>query len=351
MSTSPTIRERFGAALAGEPVEWPVYAVYDWFVAHRPIDWDSLFALGLGQINHATLIRHEHPNFKLVETTALQGGRVRRDVRLGTDDGELHEWYLGEWRREYFVKRPEDYGIMARALEGVRVIADDSAFRASEAALGDRGITGGQIQGLGLGRTPLMVAQIDWAGLERFSLDLAGESPELMELLDIMTEIKLEEVRQAAKTSAVQVKLWENLSIDPLGPAHYRRHLAPLYRRIIGILSAAGKRLLVHYDGRLRAIADDIAALDFDGIDSFTEPPEGDMAVAEARAAWPDKFLWLNPNLGWYGRSAEELARQIRRIAREAGPSRFCLMISEEVPANWSESVPVALRALQSPPG
>jgi len=269
-------------------------------------------------------------------------------VRLVTDAGELHEWYLGEWRQEHFIKRPEDYRIMTRALEGVRVFPDDSAFLRSEAELGDGGITVGQIQGLGSGRTPLMVVQIDWAGLERFSLDLAEERPELIELLEVMTAIKLDEIRAAAETPATQIKLWENLSIDTLGPVQFRHRLAPLYRQIIDILDAAGKRLLVHYDGRLRVIADDIAALGFDGIDSFTEPPEGDMSVAEARAAWPDKFLWLHPNLGWYSRPDDELAAQIRRIVREAGPSRFCLMISEEVPPDWQRSVPTVLRTLEA---
>ena len=55
-ATDPnSIRGRFERALAGEPVDWPVYAVYDWFVQHRSIDWPSLFAQGLGQINHANL--------------------------------------------------------------------------------------------------------------------------------------------------------------------------------------------------------------------------------------------------------------------------------------------------------
>lgn len=349
MSGSRTIRRRFEAALAGEPIEWPVYAVYDWFVRNRPIDWDSLFELGLGQINHANLIRHEHPGFELVETVSRQGEHQRRDVRLITDAGELHEWYLGEWRQEHFIRRPEDYRIMARALEGVRVVADERAFVASEAELGGRGITVGQIQGLGSGRTPLMVLQIDWAGLERCSLDLAEGRPELFELLEIMTAITLDEIRAAATTPATQIKLWENLSIETLGPAVFRRHLAPLYRQIIEILGAAGKRLLVHYDGQLRVIADDIAALGFDGIDSFTEPPEGDMSVAQARAAWPEMFLWLHPNLGWYALPDAELAARVRGMVRAAGPRRFCLMISEEVPPDWERSVPAVLRTLEAP--
>ena len=50
------IRERMESALAGEIVEQPVYLVYDWFVEHRDIDWQSLFDQGLGQINHADII-------------------------------------------------------------------------------------------------------------------------------------------------------------------------------------------------------------------------------------------------------------------------------------------------------
>jgi hypothetical protein len=51
-----TVRERLQRALAGEPVRQPVYAVYDWFVANRSLDWPSLFAQGLGQIAHAPLL-------------------------------------------------------------------------------------------------------------------------------------------------------------------------------------------------------------------------------------------------------------------------------------------------------
>ena len=64
------IRQRLNDAIAGRPVEKPVYAVYDWFVMNRPhVDWESLFQLGLGRINHAKVIRHGHPNFEWLEET------------------------------------------------------------------------------------------------------------------------------------------------------------------------------------------------------------------------------------------------------------------------------------------
>lgn len=133
-----------------------------------------------------------------------------------------------------------------------------------------------------------------------------------------------------------------------LGVRAFREHVAPLYGKIFEILSPSGKRLLVHYDGKLRVIAGDIAKLPLD-IDSFTPPPEGDMTAAEARAAWPDKFLWLHPPLGWYHEARPLLIEQIRRMASDAGPSRYCLMISEDIPPDWQRTVPAVLAALAEP--
>ena len=113
-------------------------------------------------------------------------------------------------------------------------------------------------------------------------------------------------------------------------------------------MNKAGKRLHVHYDGKLRAISEDIAALDIYGIDSFTEAPEGDMSVGEARKIWPEKFLWLHPNLNWYHLPPKELKENVNRIVRQAGARHFCLMISEEVPANWRETVPFVMDIIEN---
>lgn len=341
-------RSRLEAALQGSPVTQPVYAVYDGFVASRPqVDWPRLFALGLGRLNHASLIRHEHPNLQIVETTRQVGNQTRRDVRWITDAGELHEWYLGDWKQEHFIKQPGDYRIMRRAWEGVKITADAAPFLASEKAVGGNGVTLGSLAGMGTGRTPLMVLQVDWVGLGQWSVDLADELPAMMELLEFMNELKLEEFRQAVRTPVQQIKLWENLSIQTLGPDRYRRHLVPLYAKILAIVKAAGKRLQVHYDGQLRVIADQVAQLDFDGIDSLTPPPEGDMTVAEARQAWPDKMLWCHPSLGWFREREPTLRQLIKGMVRAAGPRRFCLMISEEIPPDWERTVPLVLTLLR----
>ena len=74
-----------------------------------------------------------------METTKKVDGQTRRDVRWITDRGELHEWYLGEWRQEYLIKTPDDYLILKRALEDSRFTANPQLFQLSEEALGENG--------------------------------------------------------------------------------------------------------------------------------------------------------------------------------------------------------------------
>jgi hypothetical protein len=347
MKKSPTdIRKRFESALAGNPVSEPVFAVYDWFVQNRPqVDWAALFELGLGRINHATLVRHERPNVRVVETISQDNhGQTRRDVRWVTDIGELHECRLGEWQQEYLIKTPQDYRIMARALSNVTVSPAPEAFHQSESEVGCNGVTLGCTV---LRRTAFQAIQIDFAGLEQVSIDIGLRRPELMELIEVMNDLTFREVAALARTPARLIKLWENLTIETMGPRLYREHLVPVYRKMLDILGRSGQRLCVHYDGKLRSIARDVQDLPFD-IDSLTPPPEGDLSAAEARELWPEKFLWLHPPLEWHDLPEEPLLENIRQMIDDAGPRRFCLMISEDVPAEWARTVPSILKTLSS---
>jgi hypothetical protein len=349
MTTLPTIhkqpaigsiRDRLEKAAAGEQVQ-PVYAVYDWFVNNRTLDWASLFEMGLGRIMHADIIRIEYPHLRIEEKTSRQADHSRRDVRWITDQGELHEYYLDNWRQEYLVKRPEDYRILRRAMEDARLSLTLDHLHELENIVGDAGIVVGQLD-----RTPLQKIQIDLAGLERFALDLIMDIPELMELVEMMNAQQLDIFRLVRQTPLVHLKLWENLSIETIGHHAYRRFLVPHYRAILELLEGSGKQLQVHYDGQLRSIAQDIAELGFAGIDSLTPPPEGNLSVAEARAFWPGKFFWLHPSLTAYCQGREPLLKTIRQMMQEAG-SRFCLMISEEVPFDPMRTIPWVLEELE----
>ena len=341
------IRDRLAAALRGEVVTHPVYVVYDAFLPNPAVDWDLLFAKGLGRVNHASVTETRHPNCEIVERKSIEGDLERRDVTIRTAGGELHEYYLGAsdkgvlpWRMEHFIKKPSDYRLMAKAFEGSTYTATDRAFDASEAALGDRGMTIAHVE-----RTPFQKVQIDYAGIEAFSCHLADGELALFELLELLNRLKLDEFACVARSKARFVKLWENIGIDAVGPLAFRKHIVPVYEGINAILRGTGKRLLVHYDGKVRQVADDIARLGFD-LDSLTPAPEGDMDPAEARRLWPECFFWLHPSLTWFMLPTEELVARVRGMASAVGPRRYCFELSEGIPANWRETIPAVLAEL-----
>ena len=52
-----------------------------------------------------------------------------------------------------------------------------------------------------------------------------------MELIELMNELTLREFEQMATLeNAPHIKLWENLSIETMGPVLYRKHLEALAR-------------------------------------------------------------------------------------------------------------------------
>lgn len=348
MTQNPnSIRARLLRALSGEPIDRPVYLTYDWFVQNRDLDWDRLFKLGLGQLNHVNVVETSRPNLEIVEKIEQKDGSQRKTVRWITDRGELQEVYVNGWQQEHFVKRPEDYRILQRAFEGVTYHPTSTFFDESEAKLGDHGFTIGTIGWTPIRRSPLLQIQVDFAGQERFAYDIIDRVPELLELIEQLNETTLAKLRAAVCGPAKYIKFWENLAIDMLGVHAYREWCMPFYRKMLEIANAADKVLLFHYDGKLNVIRDDIASMDIQ-LDSLTPPPEGDMSIADARFAWPDKFFWMHPPLGWFREDYQTLTKRIGQMFKDSGEHLSCLMLSEDIPPNAMDTIPIVLESLSN---
>ena len=189
---------------------------------------------------------------------------------------------------------------------------------------------------------------VDYVGLERFSYHLADALPELFSLAEALMDQLIPTCELIAAGPGRYVSLLENLTSETWGPKRFAQHHLPVYERILPILHAGGKKVYAHFDGKLACLADMIAHTDLDGIDSLTQPPEGDMIYVEARKVWPDKFFWANINVALYELPPEDLGHLVRRLARQASPDgrHLAFEISEDLPQNWQESIPVVLDAL-----
>ena len=112
-------------------------------------------------------------------------------------------------------------------------------------------------------------------------------------------------------------------------------------------MEQGNKRVMVHYDGELQVIADQIAEAPFHMIDSLTEPPEGNMYYDACRALWPDKVFWANINVDLYSQPEAVLRQAVMDKRQRAGKQALAFEISEDLPANWQESIPIVLDTLK----
>jgi hypothetical protein len=349
-----TARELLTTVLNGGTPERTPLSIYKWFFEdpRYPVEaWQPLIERGLGvSTGCATVRRIEHGVQHQVETR-VEGERRFVIQRKVTPVGTLQcvdvyptgpdQGILG-WTQEYWIKEPHDYQVRQWIVEHTELQPDYTAFAELDERVGSQGIV--LVEG---GRTPLMSICVDWAGTERFCIDVASGVDELFSLYEAQRKLFLEETRLMAAGPGRFCRWLENLTIGNLGPKRYERLLLNVYDEAVPILEQAGKRVMVHYDGALRVIRGQIARAPFHIIESLTEPPEGDLRYDECRAAWPDKVFWANINVQAYSLPPEQLRAEVIAKRERAGKRGLAFEISEDVPANWREAVPVVLETLE----
>ncbi len=338
-----THRDNLIAALDGQKPEWIPYTVNQEFVTDDPA-WEALFAAGLCRIPYVHTVREEVPDVERGVEAVTWRGQPGRRVTLRTSLGDISQIEVHGWVQEYYLKTPADYRVMAHIVRNTRLSLDPAGFEAAEREVGDRGLTL-----VGVGRSPMQTILVDYAGLENFSYHLADEFPELFELAEALEAQLLERCRLTVGGPGRFISLLENFTAESWGAARFRQYHLPVYAKLLPIFAAAGKRVFPHCDGQLACVAPLLAETGFAGIESLTEPPEGDMTLAQARAAFPDKVFWANINVDVYSLPPAELRRWVRERVRAAAPEGrgLAFEISEDLPSNWREAIPVVLEELR----
>lgn len=344
-------RDNLIVALEGEiPEHIPYTAYIGDFLPDDPA-WEGLYAHGLCATGWAHTFRQIAPDLGRVVTQEPWGGYTAERVTLRTPVGEIsqlsvtNELSMIGWVQEYFLKSPDDYRVMEHVVRNTQVEPYDGSFLAEEEKVGDGGITL-----VATSRSPMQTILVDYAGLEHFTFHLAEGFPELFALAEALMDGLVKECEIVAAGPGRYVSLPENFTAEHWGPRRFARHHMPVYERILPILHSGGKRVYPHLDGKLGCVADLLAETAFDGVESLTEPPEGDVTYAQARAAWPDKFIWANINVSLYDLPPQALKSRVQEMACQASADGRLLAfeISEDLPQNWRESIPIVLEALET---
>lgn len=338
-----TTRENLMTALEGKTPERTPLSFYSWMAEDFLADeWKRLYDLGLGICHHCSVIEERVEGITETVLEEKRGDGVYRIERKETPVGTLQQVHRDGWQIEYWIKTPADYRVLTWITEHTELVPRYEVYEKGDQDVGDWGVAV-----IRASRTPAMQINVDWAGTEQFCLDVAMELPELFELYEARKRLFLQETELIAQGPGRYVKWFENLTISMLGPQRYSDLLVPVYDQAVPILERGDKRVMVHYDGALQVIADQIAAAPFHMIESLTEPPEGNMLYDACRATWPDKALWANINVDLFSGPTESLRQAVRDKRRRAGKKAFAFEISEDLPANWRETVPIVLETLK----
>jgi hypothetical protein len=340
---SNTTRENLITALEGGTPQRTPLSVYSWMADDFLADkWKRLYDRGLGICHHCEVIEEIVEGVKEMRVEETRSDGTYLIERKETPVGSLQQVHRDGWQIEYWIKTPADYKVMTWIMEHTELVPRYEVFEKGNEAVGDWGLAV-----ILASRTPAMKINVDWAGTEQFCMDVAMEVPELFELYEARKKLFLRETEMIAKGPGRYVKWLENLTINMLGPQRYGDLLMSVYNEAMPIMEQGDKRVMVHYDGELKVIADLIAAAPFHMIESLTEPPEGNMRYDECRAIWPDKVFWANINVDLYYKPIAALRQAVIDKRQRAGKKALAFEISEDLPSNWRETIPVVLDTLE----
>lgn len=339
-------RERIEAFWAGECPDQIPYTMYwnGWRRHKDEGDWEPLFQAGMRYTRGVATAASRTHNVERRHVSMEQDGRTILREIMHTPVGDIYRDSADGWVQKYWLETADDYRVMLYIVNHTEIYPDYEAYHRIEAESAGRGIIH-----VSLGaRSPLQNILVDYVGLENFALHLFDMQSEIEELYDAL----LCRLRQRAEIVAAgpgrYVSMLENFTADTMGPARYARYHMPVYQELFPLLHSAGKVVGTHYDGRLAACQDQIAQTPIDIIESLTPPPEGDMSLAMARAKWPNKLFWSNINISLYQLPAQKLRAAVLDAVQQAAPDGrgLAFEISEDMPDNWQEALPVVMAAL-----
>ncbi len=326
-------RERILAAMSwAEPDQVPL-TIYDWMMPRGGAE-RALREMGWGLIVRLPAHRLEHQQVRFSSLEYWDAGRhmMRRTIQTPVGEvaqvAQLEAAYGSTWILEHYIKRPEDYRVMEFVYRDALYHNNYEAIRAAQRDLGDDGLVMVRVA-----KGPIQEMLYQMMGMERFAIDLYERRDLVDSLYEVMVE-RYDELYDLAAGAPVEIlQSADNITSDVVGEERFRRYCMPCYERQTRRLAGTGKRLAVHIDGRSRSLMQPIAEASFDIVEALTPSPVGDVSVAEARAAWPAKALWLNYTSSMHLASSEAIEAHTRQLIEEAGAKRgFAIGITEDVP-------------------
>ena len=348
-----TSAERLERIFLGEMVDVVPFALKGWRIPPCPEE-RQLLEDGMAILDAAPVYRTHSPHVS-VETHNVQQDAINLQRRvIKTPVGVLSSIHRPldtarvertTWLIDPPFKSPSDYAILEFMARDRR---HEPCYDIFESAVADMG--GKAFFKTGAPGCALHTILYSYMGPERFAIEWSERRDRVLSLCAQMEANERAIYEIVAHSPASIVQCGGNYAPEMMGLPRFSEHVLPHWESAGAILHEGGKQIGCHLDANNAIWASQVGASSLDWIEAFTPAPDTDMTMAEARAAWPDKTLFINFPSSVHLQPAAEIAATTRKLLRDAAPgSRFVVGITENVPEHrWRESFRVILDTLNA---
>ncbi len=345
-----TLRERILAVYRGESPDVVPFMLdlSHWFYHRNGLPWD--LSKAYDEPEHELIAYHRKvgagfympnlgsfyevqypPDVKATVTRSPDGGEItwRFDTPLGSIERTrrweqaTYAWGIPDWGR----RTAEDLRVFTYALKDRTYRPRWDRYHAWAEAVGDMGVVY-----LPLGYSAMGQLLNYWFGIEGTVYAIADWPEDVRQAIDQINANNLACIDLLASSPAEVIIMGDNFSSDVQPARFFHRWSGPFYVEAIRRLHAAGKRVAVHIDGRLRGALAMIRDAGADCADAVTPVPMGDLTAAQCREEAGPAFilsggvspdLWLpNASVARFKRAVTDwldLRRQGSRLIAAAG--------------------------------
>lgn len=322
MTERMTPKERWLAAIRMQPVDrLPFWPKLD---PAYPIAQAAPFRdLDLGAI-HRWIGSDQHMGFSpclrekrtrtAVETTR-DGDIMRTVYRTPHDELTLERTFDApsqSWHPTGFpVKTREDIRLMTEIFADVTPEIEPDELQTVKRQVAETGQTALTV--CDIGESPLMF-WVEWiAGVENAHFLLMDYQDEVEALFAaIHRDLLLRTQLLCEHHPADALYLVENTSTTLISPEQYRQYCAHHIGDYVKLTQAAGRNLILHMCGHVKALLPDLAKIPAQAFEAFTSPTLGNATLLDGRSACPDKCLIGGTNAMLWTRPAEEIIAKIK---------------------------------------
>ena len=342
-------RDRVERALRREPVDVVPFTIYESKIPQCQAERE-LRNRGLCIVKRDVPAYLVHrPQVKVTQQVTWEGERRMVRTHYDTPVGSVET--LGEdvgfttWYHQHMFGSPDDYRVLRFLIKDEQYEPNYAALARAQSDFGGDGIFRASF-----GLEPLQaLISGTMMGMEDFCLEWMDRRDEILRLYGLLVAKRRLLYPIVAQSPALIANYGGNVVPAIIGPANFCAYYVPHYDEAAEVMHRHGKLIGCHFDADTRLIAEAIGHTALDYIEAFTPSPDTDMTLSEARAAWPDKVLWLNFPSSAHLRSDGEVEDVTVALLDELdSPQGVIMGITEDIPEHrWRDSCRAIVAGLE----